>query len=174
MLLLLIPEWFETWFNYPGLEAWKFLNLAIFTAAGIYVLRKPISQALSARRGAIQQELITAQQEREQAQARVAEADSMLSRLNDDVRTVEQQAREEAKSERQRIATSTEREIEKLKQQAQREVETAGKLARKQLRQFLAEKSVQMARESIRTQMRPEDDAVLIRESIGELMRTTD
>jgi len=41
------------------------------------------------------------------------------------------------------------------------------------LRQFLAEKSVQMARESIRTQMRPEDDAALIRENIGELRRTT-
>ena len=173
MLLLLVPEWFETWFNYPGLEAWKFFNLALFTAAAIYVLRKPISQALSSRREAIQQELITAQQEREQAQARVAEADSMLGRLNDDVRTVEAQAREEAKSERQRIATSTEREIEKLKQQAQREVETAGKLARKELRQFLAEKSVQKARESIRTQMRPEDDAALIRENIGELRRTT-
>jgi len=173
MLLLLIPEWFETYFNYPGLEVWKFLNLAIFAGAGIYVLRKPISQALSSRRGAIQQELITAQQEREQAQARVIEADSMLSRLDDDVHTVENQAREEAKSEKQRIATSTEREIEKLKQQAQREVETAGKLARKQLRQFLAEKSVQMARESIRTQMRPEDDAALIRENIGELRRTT-
>src|ERR1044072_4479830 len=107
MLLLLSAE---SWFNYPGLEAWKFLNLAIFTAAAIYVLRKPISQALSSRREAIPQELITAQQEREQAQARVAEADSMLGRLNDDVRTVEAQAREEAKSERQRIATSTERE----------------------------------------------------------------
>jgi F0F1-type ATP synthase membrane subunit b/b' len=69
--------------------------------------------------------------------------------------------------------TSTEREIEKLKQQAQREVENAGKLARKELRKFLAEKSVQMARDSIRTQLRPEDDAALIRESIGELRRTT-
>lgn len=161
------------WFNYPGLELWKFLNLAIFTVAAIYVLRKPISQALSARREAIQQELITAQKEREQALARVAEADNMLNRLNDDVRTVEQQAREEAKSERQRIAIATEREIEKLKQQAQREIETAGKLARRELRQFLAEKSVQMARESIRAQLRAEDDAVLIRENIGELRRTT-
>ena len=161
------------WFNYPGLELWKFLNLAIFMLGAIYVLRKPISQALSSRRAAIQQELITAQQERDLAHARVAEADSLLGRLDDDVRTVEQQARDEAKSERQRIATSTEREIEKLKQQAQREIETAGKLARKQLRQFLAEKSVQMARESIRTQMRPEDDAALIRENIGELRRTT-
>jgi len=171
-MLLLIGEGFE-WMNYPGLELWKFLNLAIFTAAGIYVLRKPINQALLARREAIQQEIITAQQEREKALARVAEADSLLSRLDGDVRTVEEQAREEAKSERQRIAVSTEREMEKLKQQARREMETADKLARKELRRFLAEKSVQVARESIRTQMRPEDDAALIRESIGELRRTT-
>jgi F-type H+-transporting ATPase subunit b len=168
-MLLLATEWY----NYPGLELWKFANLAIFTAAGIYILRKPISQALQSRRGAIEQELISAQNERDQAAARIAEADSMLSGLDDDVRRVREQANEEATSERQRITTSTEREIEKLKQQAQREVETADKLARKELRQFLAEKSVQIARESIRTQMRPEDDTALIRESIGALRRTT-
>jgi F-type H+-transporting ATPase subunit b len=170
--MLLLAEGIE-WYNYPGLELWKFINLAIFTAAGIYVLRKPINQALLARREAIQQELIRAKQEREQALARVAEADNLLGRLDDDVRTIQEQAGEEATSEKQRIAASTEREIEKLKQQAQREMETADKLARKELRQFLAEKSVQMARESIRTQMRPEDDTALIRESIGELRRTT-
>jgi F-type H+-transporting ATPase subunit b len=168
-MLLLATEWY----NYPGLELWKFANLAIFTGVGIYILRKPISQALQSRRAAIQQELITAQNERDLALARVAEADSMLSGLDDDVRKIQEQGREEARSERQRITASTEREIEKLKQQAQREVETAGKLARKELREFLAEKSVQMARESIRTQMRPEDDTALIRESIGELRRTT-
>ena len=172
MLLLLLAEG-AAWYNYPGLELWKFANLAIFTAAGIYVLRKPINQALLARRGAIQQELINAQNERERALARVAEADSVLARLDEDVRTVEAQAREEAVAEKQRIATSTEREIEKLKQQAQREVETADKLSRKELRKYLAEKSVVIARESIRTQMRPEDDTALIRESIGELRRTT-
>src|SRR5689334_18573389 len=170
MLLLALAE---EWYNYPGLEAWKFANLAIFLVVGIYILRKPINQALLARRGTIEQELVTAQNEREQALARVAEADSLLGRLDDDVRKVQEQAHKEAASERQRIATSTERELEKLKQQAQRELETADKLARKELRQFLAEKSVQMARESIRTQLRPEDDAALIRESIGELRRTT-
>ena len=168
-MLLLATEWY----NYPGLELWKFANLAIFAGVGIYILRKPISQALQSRRGAIQQELIKAQNERDQASARVAEADSMLSGLDDDVRKVQEQAHEEATSERQRINTSTEREIEKLKQQAQREMETADKLARKELREFLAEKSVQMARDSIRTQMRPEDDTALIRENIGELRRTT-
>ena len=161
------------WFNYPGLELWKFLNLAIFTAAGIYILRKPINQALLARRGAIQQELVTAQQERERALAQVAEADNLLSRLHEDVRTLHKQADEEAKSERERLAAATAREMEKLKQQSQREVEMAGKLARKELRQFLAQRSVELARESVRNQMRPEDDTALIKENIGDLRRTT-
>ena len=170
--MLLLAEGIE-WYNYPGLELWKFFNLALFTAAGIYVLRKPINQALLARREAIQQELVNAKQERDKAMANVAEADSLLSRLDQDVHTVQEQAQAEAASEKQRIAASTAHEIEKLKQQAQREMENANKLARKELRQFLAEKSVQMARESIRTQMGPEDDTALIREDIGEFRRTT-
>jgi len=161
------------WFNYPGLELWKFLNLAIFTAAGIYILRKPISQALMARRDAIKQEIVAAQQERERALAKVAEADSLLSRLHEDVRAIHKQADEEAKSERERLAAGTARETEKLKQQSQREVETAGKLARKELRQFLAQRSIELARESVRNQMRPEDDTALIKENIGDLRRTT-
>ena len=165
--------WLETYFNYPGLEAWKFLNLTIFTIAAIYVLRRPINTALLARRGAIQQELVEATNAREQALASVAEADSLLSRVDDDVRTVHEQAQQEAASERQRQAAATTAEMEKLKQQAQRETERAAKLARKELRQFLAKKSVELARESVRSRMRPEDDTLLIKESIGELRRTT-
>ena len=172
MLLFASGETLE-WANYPGLELWKFLNLAIFTAAAIFVLRKPISQALLARRGAIQKEIVDAQQEREKALARVAEADSLLERLHEDVRTVNKQADEEARSERERLAAATAREMEKLKQQSQREVETAGKLARKELRQFLAQRSIEVARESVRNQMRPEDDFALIKENISDLRRTT-
>ena len=76
------------WLNYPGLELWKFVNLTIFLVLGIIFLRKRINRGLLARRDSIQQELIAAQTEREQALARVAEADSLLSRLPDDVRTV--------------------------------------------------------------------------------------
>lgn len=177
MLLLLAAEgsmeWLETYFNYPGLEAWKFLNLAIFLVAAIYILRKPINAALLARRDAIQQELVTAQTEREQALAKVAEADALLTRVDDDVRAVNEQARQEVESERERVATATEREMEKLKDQAQREIERANKIARQELRQFLAQRSIELARKSISNQMRPEDDTALIKESIGELRRTT-
>jgi F0F1-type ATP synthase membrane subunit b/b' len=161
------------WFNYPGLEVWKFLNLAIFTIAAIFVLRKKINEALLARRDAIRQELVSAQAERERALARVAEAEDLLTRVDEHVGAIHKQAKQEAEAERKRLAKATAREKDKLKQQAQREIETANKLARKELRQFLATRSVELARESVRRQMRPEDDTLLIKESIGDLRRTT-
>jgi len=170
MIALAFFDW-QDWFNYPGLELWKFLNLAIFLAAGIYILRRPISEALGARREAIKQELVQAHEQKARAEAKIAEADSLLSRLDTDVLTLKEQAVQEAEAERQRLAASTQREIEKLKQQAQREIETADKVARKSLRQFFATRSVEHARETVRTKMRPEDDRHLIEESIGELRR---
>jgi F-type H+-transporting ATPase subunit b len=176
MLLLISPEtmeWLNGWANYPGLEIWKFLNLAIFLAAGIYILRRPISAALASRRESIRQELVTAQTEREQALARVTEAEDLLSRVDEHVAAIRKQALGEAKSEKERLAAAAANEIEKLKLQAQREVEVADKLARKELRQFLAQRSVELARETVRDQMRPEDDTLLIKENIGDLRRTT-
>ncbi|MCA1578405.1 MAG: ATP synthase F0 subunit B [Acidobacteria bacterium] len=160
-----------TWYNYPGLELWKFFNLALFTAVGIYILRRPISAALATRREAIKHELVHAQETKARAVEKLAEADSLLSRLDSEVRTVHDQSRHEAEAERQRVAAATAREVEKLKQQAEREMETADKLARKALRQFFAQKSVQVARDKVRTQMRPEDDRHLIEQSIDELRR---
>lgn len=170
MIILALAEG-TSWYNYPGLELWKFLNLAIFVAFGIYIMRRRISDALGGRREAIKQELIEAQEQKAQALAKMAEADSLLSRLEADVRTVEQQSRKEAESERQRVAATTAREIEKLKQQAEREMDTAEKVARKSLRQFLAQKSIEFAREKVRTEIRPEDDRQLIENNIGELRR---
>ncbi len=161
-----------SWFNYPGLELWKFLNLAIFIAVMTYILRRKISEALASRRDAIKQELVDAQQRRERALAQVAEADTLLNRLDGDIQSVHEHAREEAQSERERLAAATMRELEKLEHQARRETETADKVARKQLRQYFAQRSVEVARRTVQTQLKPEDDVFLITESIGELRRT--
>src|SRR5687768_12711140 len=159
------------WMNYPGLEAWKLFNLFVFVGVMIYILRRKISDALATRRDAIKQELLDAQQRKERALVQVTEADTLLSRVDADVQAVRQQAQQEAKSERERLAAATTRELEKLEQQAKREMETADKVARKQLQQFFAKRSIEVARETVTTQMKPEDDLSLIRESIGELRR---
>ena len=158
--------------NYPGLEAWKFFNLFVFVGVMIYILRRKISEALAVRRDAIKQELVDAQQRRERALAQVAEADTLLNRLDADIQSVHKNSQQEAQSERERLAAATKRELEKLELQARREMETADKVARKQLRQFFAKRSIDVARNTVSSQMKPEDDVLLISESIGELRRT--
>jgi F-type H+-transporting ATPase subunit b len=157
------------WWNIPGLELWKFLNLFLFVALLIYFLRRPVSEAMRARRESIRVELIRAQEERNAALAKLEEVEARLTRLDTEVSSIREQSAREAEQERERIRQSTEEDVLKLRAQAQREIESAGKAARMELRRFAAEQSVQLAEEMIRGEMRPEDDARLINLEIEEL-----
>ena len=57
-------KFYNEWFNIPGFEAWKFLNLAIFIAIMTYVARKPLGDAFRAKRDEIRSELIKAEAQR--------------------------------------------------------------------------------------------------------------
>jgi F-type H+-transporting ATPase subunit b len=170
MLLIYLPEWID-YLNYPGLELWKFLNLGIFLTAAIIILRKPIRNALIARGEGIKLELRKAQAERDQASAKLAEAEALLAQVKTDVQTVRDQASQEAEAERQRQVSAAEQEMERLKTQAARELELARKATHKGLQQFLANRSLEIAKQSVINELRPEDDLRLIRERIGELRR---
>jgi F0F1-type ATP synthase membrane subunit b/b' len=171
VFLLEWREWLNTYFNYPGLEVWKFLNLGIFLLVIIKLAGKPLGAALASRRERIQAELAAAQMEKDAALANLAAADSLLARREDEISNVAAQARQEAVDEKERLANAATSEIEKLKIQGQRQIEQAGKVARKTLRQFLADRSIQLARESVRQNLRPEDDVRLVTESISGLGR---
>jgi F-type H+-transporting ATPase subunit b len=171
MLLLALPEWLETYLNYPGLEAWKFINLAIFITAGIIILRKPLAQALAGRREAIQREILNAQEERERAAKELTDAEALVAHLDSDVEKIKLQAREEADAERQRQLAAGVQETERLRAQAERELDLVQKAARKELQQFLAKRTIEMARESVVRELRPEDDLQLIRDRLSDFRR---
>jgi F-type H+-transporting ATPase subunit b len=147
----------------------KLFNLLVFLGVIIYLLRRPLSEALRARREGIRSDLMRAQEERNAALAKLEEIEARLSRLDAEVETVNAQAQREAEEERKRIERATEEDARKLREQAQREIESASKAARQDLRRFAAEQSVQLAEEMIRRQMRPEDDARLLGSYVDEL-----
>jgi F-type H+-transporting ATPase subunit b len=161
------------WWNYPGLEIWKFLNLLLFIVAGLYLLRRPLGDALRSRREGIQRDLVKAREERDTALARLAEVELRLEHLDSEVGALREKARAEAEAERERIRRGTEAELAKLRDQAQREIESAGKAARYELRRFAAEQSVKLAEEFVRRDIRAEDDARLIVLNVEELGRST-
>jgi F-type H+-transporting ATPase subunit b len=163
-----------TWWNYPGLELWKFVNLAVFIAAGLYLHRRfgrPIREALRARSEGIKRELQRAREERDQALAKLAEVEARFESLDAEVAAVKERSRVEAEAEKARLTAATEGEIAKMRQQATREIESAGKAARHQLRRFAAEESVRIAEEILEKEIRPEDDARLTNLTVNELGR---
>ena len=157
------------WLNYPGFEAWKFVNLGLFVCLLVYFLRRPLGEAFRARREGIRRDLMRAQEERDAALAKLEEVEARLARLDDEVATVREQANREAEQERERIKRATEEEARKMREQAQREIESAGKAARQELRHYAAEQSVRLAEQMIRRDMRPEDDVRLVNLEIEEL-----
>src|SRR2546423_1958327 len=159
------------WWDYPGFEIWKFVNLFIFVGALVYIMVRKVrlGEAFKTRRENIKRELAKAQQERDAALAKLKEVEERLARLDSEIGTIQELSKREAGEERQRIAKSTEVEITKLGEQAQREIESAGKAARHELRRYAAQTSVQLAEKIIRREMNPEDDARLIQRNVQEL-----
>lgn len=157
------------WWNYPGFELWKFINLALFLAVMTYFLRRPLSDAFRGRREAIRRELARAQEERDAAVKKLEEVQAKLEGLDVEVVAIRERAAKEAVEERERVSRATEADIKKLTEQAQREIESAGKAAKQELRRYAAEQTVGLAQEMIRKEMRPEDDARLIKVSVEEL-----
>jgi F-type H+-transporting ATPase subunit b len=157
------------WLNYPGFEAWKFFNLFLFVGVMVYILRRPLGDALRTRRETIRRELVRAQEERNAAYAKLEEVEARLARLDAEVASVREHAEREAVEERERVRSSAEEEARKLREQAQREIESAGKAARQELRKYAAEQSVRLAEEMIRRDIRPDDDARLVNMNVEEL-----
>ncbi len=157
--------WLSEWL--PTIARW--VNLLLFVGILYYLLRRPISGALAARRENIRRDLTKAQEERDAAHAKLVEVEARLALLNTEVAAIRAQSEREAATERERLTRATEEETRKLREQAQREIEGAAKIAKHDLRRFAAEQSVTLAEEIIRRNIRPEDDARLVQTYVQEL-----
>lgn len=147
----------------------RVVNLVLFVLVMFFLLRKPLGEALRSRRENIRRELMRAQEERNAAVAKLEDVNARLERLDGEVEAIRAQAQKEAAEERERIERATEEDVRKLREQAQREIEGAGKAARAELRAYAAEQSVRLAEDMIRRDLRPEDDARLMREYVEDL-----
>ncbi len=159
----------EPFLNYPGFQAWKFFNLAVFVALLVYLLKKPLSEAFKAKRETIRAELIRAEEKRQAALAQLTATEAKLARQDAEAADILRKAEQEASAEKGRIAAQTEFEIKKLREQARSEIERASKQARAELRKFSAEESIRLAEEKIKRSIDPEKDARIVRANIQSI-----
>jgi len=166
------PEGGTPWWNYPGLELWKFINLLLFILCALYLHRRfgrPIKEGLRARGEAIKRELKRAREERDRALAKLAEVETRFATLDVEVSKVKERNAAEIEAERERIEANTEAELARMRDQAKREIESAGKTVRHELRQFAAQESVRRAEDILKKEIGPDEHARLTSRSIEEL-----
>lgn len=166
---LLFAEGGVKWWNYPGFELWKFLNLAIFVSILIYLLKKPLSSAFKAKREAIRAELIKAEEEKQAALAKLTLAEAKLARIESESADIVEKAKQEAKEEKARVQREAEDEIKRLRAQAENEVERKAQQVRAELRRFSAEESVRLAEEKIKQNINAAKDAELVKANIQSI-----
>lgn len=147
----------------------KTVNLLIFLIVLFLILRKPFIKAMQDRREGIRAELVRAKAEKAEAEEKLREIETRLSRLDQEVAEIRANAELEAKAEYERLIKQAGEEGERLKIMAEREIEGAFRAAQMELKEFAASKSVELAEKIIRKEIRPDDDARLITNFANEL-----
>jgi F-type H+-transporting ATPase subunit b len=150
---------------------WRVINLVIFILFLAYILRSKvrIGQVFENRAATIVKELEQAKRDKQEAEARLAELETRLRSLDQEVAGIRAEAERASAREAERVREAAAADAEKIRLAAQREIAGAMKAARTELRAFVAEQSVAMAEGIIRREIRPEDNARMLNKYVDDL-----
>lgn len=125
--------------------AFTLINFLILAIAVGYALLKLLPKTFAARNTRIQKQLVDARTATEEASARLNSVEARLSKLDDQIAGMRQQAEADAKKEEQRIRANVEEEKSKIVAAAEAEIQAATAAARRDIQQFAAGLAIEQA-----------------------------
>jgi F-type H+-transporting ATPase subunit b len=126
------------------------LNFAIVAGAVVYFSKKNLPGMFRNRTASIQKAMQEARQASEDANRRLGEIETRLSRLDSEIAGMRATAEKEAVSEEARIKAAAEEDGRKIVESAEQEIAAAAKLARRDLTNFAANLAVSLAAKQIK------------------------
>jgi F-type H+-transporting ATPase subunit b len=151
------------------LTMWRWANFAILAIGLGYLLVKNLPPFFTGRSASIKKEIAESQKLKLESEQRAAAILKRVSALGADIEAFRVQSRAEMEREGQRIREESAAHIRKLNEQAQSEIESAGKTARRELRAFAADLSLDLAAQRIRTRLDEGTEAGLVDRFVGDL-----
>jgi F-type H+-transporting ATPase subunit b len=138
------------------------MNFAVLVAVLVYLLRKPISQALAARIKGIKEQLATLESQKAEAEKQLEQYSEKLSFLEKESEKIIAEYIKQGNEAKARILKEAEAAAEKLKVQAGRSIEHELERAKLSLQKEILEKSLAKAEEMIRTHISAKDQNQLV------------
>ena len=131
---------------------WTFVvfNFAIMFGFIGWALKKNLPGMFRTRTETIRKGMDEAKRASEEANRRLGDIESRLSRLDSEIAEMKKKSEADAAAEEQRIRASAEEDGRKIIESAEQEIEAAAKAARRELKIYAAELAVSLAEKKIK------------------------
>lgn len=156
--------------GWAATDTYRVMNFAVLAIALFFLLRKPISQALSGRIQGIQDQLDDLEARKKQAEAELAEYNEKLSLLDREAERIVAEYIDQGKEAKARILKEAEAAAQKIEDQARRNIEYEFKQAREKLQTDVLEKALVKAESMIKENFTADDQDRLVNEYISKVV----
>jgi F-type H+-transporting ATPase subunit b len=147
----------------------RVMNFAVLVIVLVFLLRKPLSQALGARITGIKDQLEDLEARKAEAENQLAEYNEKLSRLEKESEKIVEDYIKQGNEAKARILKEAESAAEKLQIQARRNIEHEFKQAKLKLQEEIFESSLAKAEEIITGKISGEDQDRLVDEYLRKV-----
>ena len=143
------------------------LNFAIVVGFIAWAAKKNLPAVFRSRTASIQKSLEEARRASEDANQRLAQIESRLGRLDDEITHMRATSEKEAAAEEERIKVSAAEDAKRIVESAEQEIAAAAKAARRELTSYAADLAVTLATKQIRVDA--STDQALVRRFANQL-----
>jgi F-type H+-transporting ATPase subunit b len=140
----------------------EYVNFAILAGAVLFALWKYLPKTFRANREEIQHKLTEARTATEEARERLAAIEQRLSRLDEEIAAIGEQAEKDSVADEARIKASIEAERQRITDAVSRDIAAASSAAQRDLKRFAAGLAVDRAAQ--RMALTENEDRALIQE----------
>jgi F-type H+-transporting ATPase subunit b len=148
--------------GWKATDTYRIMNFAVLLVVLVFLLRKPMSQALSARIKGIKDQLASLESQKAEAEKQLAQYSEKLSFLEKESEKIIAEYIKQGNEAKARILKEAEAAAEKLKVQARRSIENELERAKLSLQKDIMEKSLAKAEEMITTHISAKDQEQLV------------
>jgi F-type H+-transporting ATPase subunit b len=145
------------------------MNFTVLAIALVYLLRKPLSQALGARIKGIKDQLEELEARKTEAEKQLAEYSEKLSRLEKESDKIVEDYIKQGNEAKARILREAQAAADKLQSQARRNIEYEFKQAKLKLQEDIFETSLSKAEEILKDKISDEDQDRLVDEYLRKV-----
>jgi F-type H+-transporting ATPase subunit b len=151
-------------------DTFRVMNFAVLVIALVFVLRKPLSQALSSRIKVIKDQLADLAARKDEAEKKLAEYNDKLAQLEKEAEKIVEDYIKQGHEAKARILQEAESSVEKLKTQARRNIDHEFEQAKLKLQKEIFETSLAKAEEIIKSKILNEDQDKIVDEYLKKVV----